>query len=308
MSDDISSPTVHIGTSGWNYPEWRGKFYPAGLAKTRELEYVSHQFDTLEINSSFYRLMRASTYEKWANGTPDHFLYSVKGWRGITHFKKLVNATENLAMFFDSGVLALGTKLGPILWQLPPSLGFNAEVLESFLASLPRTVGEARTLGATAPPPPSKASAAATASDSSASVPTPAPVQSSLLAPEPSPFVAADDQPLRYAVEPRSAGFDSPEALAIFEKHNVALVMADIAGRYPQFREVTADLVYVRLHGSPRVYYSNYSEAALEEWAARIKQWRSEGRDTFFYFDNTAAGWAPVNAHQLIEMVGGEPE
>lgn len=309
MSEEaVVGPLVHVGTSGWNYPEWRGKFYPADLAKTRELEYVSSKFDTLEINSSFYRLMRVSTYRKWGGEVPSNFQYAVKGWRQITHYSRLKDVRDWVAVFLDSGPLALEKKLGPLLWQLPPSLQFDAQVLETFLAELPRTMGEAREMAASAPAHGSKDNSDATsAGDTKPQAPEDqgAPTQTALVEKYPPLPPAPADQPVRHAVEPRSAGFGSAEALALFRKYNVALVQADIAGRYPTFRDVTSDLVYVRLHGSPRLYYSNYSTEVLEDWATKVKQWRSEGRDTYFYFDNTAAGWAPVNAEQIIQMVGG---
>ena len=315
MSEEAAvGPLVRVGTSGWNYPEWRGGFYPEGLAKTRELEYVSGIFDTLEINSSFYRLMRVSTYRKWGDGTPEGFQYAVKGWRQVTHYSRLKNPRENVAKFLDSGPLALETKLGPLLWQLPPSLQFDAQLVEDFLAVLPKTMGEARELAASAPPPPPKDEAkaapaletvtgdAAARADQVGS--DPGSGQGELFAKYPPLPSAPDSQVIRHALEPRSAGFGTPEALALLRKYNVAMVQADIAGRYPTFRDVTSDMVYVRLHGSPRLYYSDYSPEVLEEWAGRVRQWRDEGLRTYFYFDNTAAGAAPKNALSLIDMIG----
>lgn len=285
-SSSLDPTLLHVGTSGWNYPEWRGKFYPKGLAQAKELGYIAERFDTLEINSSFYRLMRPSTYEKWARAVPDGFTFAVKGWKQITHMRRLKNAGPDVARFFGSGVRALGAKMGPILWQLPPSLKFDGDVLEEFLNGLPKTFGEMQELAASAPPPP-----------------TDGPEQDTLLPPDVA--TAPADRRMQYALEPRSATFSDPEAAEILRKYDVAMVIADTAGRYPQFDEVTADLVYVRLHGSPRLYFSNYSQDVLAGWAQEARGWIAQERQVYFYFDNTGAGWAPQNALTLQRLVTG---
>jgi uncharacterized protein YecE (DUF72 family) len=135
--------TVRIGISGWTYPPWRGKFYPPGLPHREELRYVAERMNSVEINGSFYSLQRRSSYQTWAASVPEDFVFAVKGGRFITHMKKLSGIETPLANFFASGVLALDQKLGPILWQLPPNLGFDADRMEAFFAQLPRTVGSA---------------------------------------------------------------------------------------------------------------------------------------------------------------------
>ena len=134
---------VRIGTSGWVYPPWRGTFYPKGVTQKRELAYLSEQLNSVEINGSFYALQRPSSYQKWAAETPDDFVFAVKGSRFITHMKRLKDGHELLANYLASGVLALGPKLGPILWQLPPTLQFDADLLTNFFDALPRTTTEA---------------------------------------------------------------------------------------------------------------------------------------------------------------------
>src|SRR4051812_13013344 len=138
---------LRIGISGWRYAGWRGKFYPADLAQRRELEFASRTFNSVEINGSFYSLQLPSSYQRWYADTPSEFLFSVKAPRFITHMKKLRDVEEPLANFFASGVLALREKLGPVLWQLPPNLGFNAERLREFFALLPRDTRAAARLG-----------------------------------------------------------------------------------------------------------------------------------------------------------------
>jgi uncharacterized protein YecE (DUF72 family) len=127
---------VHIGTSGWYYDHWRGPFYPEKLKKDRFLEFYSDHFKTVEINSSFYHLPQEKTFERWRDLVPEGFIFAVKASRFITHIKKLKDAQEPLKTFLQRARL-LKEKLGPVLFQLPPSLKFSQEVLETFLRSLP---------------------------------------------------------------------------------------------------------------------------------------------------------------------------
>ena len=130
------SGIVRIGISGWTYAPWRKVFYPDGLRQKDELEYAASKMTSIEINGSFYSLQRPESYQAWRERTPDGFVFAVKGGRFITHMKKLADVDAPLANFFASGPLALGEKLGPVLWQLPPTLGFDAERLESFFDRL----------------------------------------------------------------------------------------------------------------------------------------------------------------------------
>ena len=125
MNSQVSSrhrADLRIGISGWTYPPWRGVFYPPDWVQKRELEYASRQVNSIEINGSFYSLQLPSSYQAWYDATPAEFVFSVKGGRFITHMKKLRDVERPLANFFASGVLRLGEKLGPFLWQLPPHL------------------------------------------------------------------------------------------------------------------------------------------------------------------------------------------
>src|SRR6476469_4277720 len=123
---------TRIGISGWTYTPWRGTFYPKELAQKRELEFASKQFNSIEINGSFYSLQRPSSYQTWYEQTPEGFMFSLKGGRFITHMKKLKDVREPLANFLASGVLALKEKLGPILWQFPPGFAYNEERFAAF--------------------------------------------------------------------------------------------------------------------------------------------------------------------------------
>jgi uncharacterized protein YecE (DUF72 family) len=267
---------VRVGISGWTYAGWRGDFYPAGLPQRRELEYAAGRLDSVEINGSFYSLQRPTSYQRWAAETPEDFVFAVKGGRFITHMKKLRDVDTALANFFASGLLALGPKLGPVLWQLPENLPFDAGRLEEFLFRLPRTTTEAAEL----------------AGRHDTKVP-----EDRALA------VAESEQPIRHALEFRSASYCVPAAYDLLRRHDVATVVADTAGRWPEVEVMTSDFVYVRLHGDTELYTSGYSPTALDTWAERCRRWGQE-RDVFVYFDNDAKGFAPHDAVALRERRG----
>jgi uncharacterized protein YecE (DUF72 family) len=268
---------VRVGISGWTYPGWRGDFYPKGLVQRRELEYAAERMTSIEINGSFYSLQRPTSYAAWRDQTPDDFVFAVKGGRFITHLKKLAGVETALANFFASGVLALGPKTGPFLWQLPPTLGYDAERLAAFFAQLPRTSTAAASL--------------AQGHDDKVR--------------EDRALTTADaDRPLRHALEVRHGSFATPEAVRLLREHDVALVVADTAGKWPLIEEPTSDHVYVRLHGDKELYASGYSATALDRWATKCLHWADAGLDVFVYFDNDAKGYAPHDAMALIERVG----
>jgi uncharacterized protein YecE (DUF72 family) len=133
-----SSATIRVGIGGWNYAPWRSHFYPAGLVQRRELEYASRQLRAIEINSTYYRAQTPATYAKWAAQTPDPFIFSLKAPRYITEGRRLAAAGKGIRGFIDGGLAEFGARLGPILWQLPPSRTFHADDLDAFVRSLPR--------------------------------------------------------------------------------------------------------------------------------------------------------------------------
>lgn len=267
---------IRIGISGWSYPGWRGDFYPAGLAHRQELAYASERFTSIELNGSFYSLQRPSSYATWREQTPEDFVFAVKGSRFITHLKKLAGVEVALANFFASGVLGLGPKLGPVLWQLPPTLRFDPERLSAFFDLLPRTTGEV----------------AALAQHHDAKVP-----------PDRALTAAEDDRPVRYALEVRHPSLAAAEAVELLRAHDVSCVVADSAGRFPFVEEVTSDFVYVRLHGESELYVSGYRSEVLDRWAARLRDWAERGLDVYVYFDNDAEGRAPHDALELAARV-----
>jgi uncharacterized protein YecE (DUF72 family) len=267
---------TRVGISGWTYAGWRGDFYPKGLPHRRELEYAAERLTSIEINGSFYSLQRPSSYARWRSEVPDDFVFAVKGGRFITHLKKLRDAEAPLANFFASGVLSLDHTLGPFLWQLPATSTFDADVLREFFALLPRTTTEATRL--------------ALRHDDKVSGDR---VWTGEVA----------ERPLFHALEPRHPSFGTDEATELLREHDVALVVADSAGKWPCFDHAIGPIVYVRLHGDTELYTSGYSDEALDAWADRITGWTASGRDGYVYFDNDAKGFAPHDARKLIEKL-----
>jgi uncharacterized protein YecE (DUF72 family) len=266
---------IRIGVSGWRYPPWRGNFYPKGLAQSRELRYASRVFNTIELNGSFYSLQWPTSYAQWANETPEGFVFAIKGSRYMTHMLKLRGIEAALANFFASGLFELGDKLGPILWQFPPMMKFNAALFDDFFSVLPRSTAHAQWI--------------ACAHDER-------PKGRVCLQP-------LDDLPLRHAVEVRHASFETPEFVELLERHNIAFVVADTPNPWPRFEGVTADFSYMRLHGSTELYNSRYTHVELVRWAGLIREWARSG-DVYCYFDNTDKLHAPDNAQELMEMLG----
>ncbi|WNG67743.1 DUF72 domain-containing protein [Cupriavidus gilardii] len=242
--------TIRIGISGWRYEGWRGVFYPKGLAQARELEFAARAVDTIEINGSHYSLQTIGSYRAWYEATPPGFVFAVKGPRYLTHMLRFRDekALPALANFFASGVLALQEKLGPFLWQFPPNFSFKAERLERFLAMLPRTTDEARKL--------------AGQHDGRVKQPW---------------FEPTRKRRLRHAIEIRHASFCTPEFPALLRKHRVALVVSDAVADWPYVEDVTADFVYLRLHGTETLYGGAYSDRALDRWADRLRAWDGGG-------------------------------
>jgi uncharacterized protein YecE (DUF72 family) len=270
---------VRVGISGRTYAGWRGDFYPRGLPQRAELAYAAERLGSVEINGSFYSLQRRSSYESWHDQTPDDFVFAVKGGRFVTHMKRLRDVETPLANFFASGVLALRAKLGPLLWQLPPTLAFDADLLAGFFDQLPRTVGDA----------------AALARRHDDKVPE---ERALTRAPQ-----GLADRRIRHALEFRHESFCTDEAIDLLRAHDIATVVADSAGRWPRAEAVTSDLAYVRLHGDQELYTSGYSDPALDAWAARVRAWSGQA-DVVVYFDNDAKGFAPHDAERLLARLG----
>jgi uncharacterized protein YecE (DUF72 family) len=271
--------SVRVGISGWLYPRWRGDFYPRGLPQRAELSYAGTHLSTLEVNASFYSLGRPSTYRRWYAEVPAQCVFAVKGGRFVTHMRRLRDVRTPVANFFASGVLALDDKLGPVLWQLPADLHFDAVLLEEFLRLLPADTTAAKHLARMA---------------------STLPVDRTWV--ERSPV-----RPVRHALEVRDESYRNPELLAMLRRHRVSLVVSDSAGTWPMFDDVTTDVVYVRLHGHERLYGGGYPQPVLRRWADRVRTWARDGNQVYVYFDNDADGRAPYDAMALARLVGDVP-
>lgn len=285
---------IRIGVSGWRYPPWRGNFYPPGLAQSKELWYAAQQFTSIELNGSFYSLQRPSSYATWAAETPPGFVFAVKGGRYITHMLRLRGAETAIANFFASGLFELGDKLGPILWQFPPNMRFEPDLFEAFFRQLPKTTVAAAAL---------------------------AQGRDQRLQGRES-LDPRGNRRMRHAVEVRHDSFVDPAFIALLRQHDIAWVVADTPRPWPLYEDLTADFVYLRLHGSTELYRSRYTSEQLDRWADRIRAWAGGGqpadprlitpqpppqrpsRDVYCYFDNTDKRHAPDNARELMEKLG----
>lgn len=282
---------IHIGLSGWSYRDWVGRFYPEDLPADRWLPFVADHFDTVEVNRSFYSLLDPSTYRSWYEGVPDGFVFALKGSRYITHMKKLHDVETPMANFFASGVLELGDKLGPVLWQLPARWRFQAERVRDFISLLPTTTGVAAGLAAR--------------HDERVREPA---------------TESHGDRPLRHVMEVRDPSFFVPELLETLMERNVAFAISH-SSAWPYTEDVIGEIAYLRLHGPAALYSSPYSEADLARWARLVAAWatgtdpadgprissganpREDGRDVFVYFDNDSGAHAPPDALRLRQLV-----
>ena len=284
---------IRIGISGWRYGPWRKDFYPEGLRQKDELAFASRAVNSIEINGSFYALQTPARYAQWRDETPDDFIFSVKAPRYITHTRRLKDIEEPLANFLAPGPLMPGAKLGPMLWQFPATMKFDEERFKAFFEQLPRDRRAAcrcaeqcaerlRGNGATA---------------------------------------ISGNVPLRYAIEIRHESFLCAAFIKLLRKHNIALVVADSAGKWPYVEDVTADFVYMRLHGDVELYSSGYTARALRRWRQRIEAWSQGGqaqdarlvvpgaprkraqRDVYCYFDNDQKVHAPYDARRLLSKL-----
>lgn len=294
MASPQHTTRIRIGISGWRYTPWRGVFYPKDLPQRLELHHASRVLPTIEINGSFYSLQHPESYQRWHDDTPADFVFAVKGPRFITHMKKLRDVETPLANFFASGVFNLHRKLGPILWQFPPNFRYDRQKLTKFFELLPRDTEAALKL--------------ARRRDARMKGRSKLAIDACL--------------PLRHAFEIRHESFCDPEFIELLREHHIGLVIAETARRFPMMHDITADFVYMRLHGDKTLYQSGYSERALEKWARRIRAWQRGGeprdaekirkskpptskpRDVYCYFDNTDVKLrAPVDAQSLMRKL-----
>jgi uncharacterized protein YecE (DUF72 family) len=268
-------------------------FYPRGLVQKDELAFAARTFPTIEINGSFYALQRSESWVAWREAVPRGFIFAVKGPRFITHVLRLRDIEKPMANFFASGVLALGQKLGPVLWQFPPNFRFDPETFEAFLRLLPKSMAAAAALG----------------------------MKHDSHLKRHAWLKIERNHRIRHAVEIRHESFVTPAFIALLRRHGVGFVVADTAGKFPRYFDVTAPFVYVRLHGDKKLYASGYGDKALKDWARRVRAWRRgaqpagdprvsrvaparrSSRDVYVYFDNDTKVKAPADASSLQALV-----
>ena len=268
---------ARVGISGWTYAPWRGVFYPTGLRQADELAYAAERLTSIELNGSFYSLQKPTSWRRWREETPDDFVFSIKAPRFLTHIRRLDDIEEPLANFFASGLLGLGPKLGPILWQLPPSLEYDPELVGRFLALLPH--------------------------DTEAALAVARRRGERMRGKE---LLEIDEaRPLRHAIEPRAHSFDDREFADQAAASGAAVVLGDSAGRWPRLDWVTADFAYARLHGDEELYTSGYDDPALDAWEEWTRDHLDHDRDVYVYFDNDQKVRAPVDAMALLERLAG---
>ncbi|MBV9345442.1 MAG: DUF72 domain-containing protein [Gammaproteobacteria bacterium] len=289
---------VRIGISGWRYAPWRGVFYPEALAQRHELAYAARVFSSIEINGSFYSLQHPASWARWYAATPAGFEFAVKGPRFITHMKRLNEVRRPLANFLASGLFHLREKLGPVLWQFPRNFTFRPALFEEFFALLPYDTEAAL-----------RQARARDARMYGRSV-----------------LRIDARRPLRHAIEIRHESFRDPAFIALLRRFGIALVVSDTPQRWPRLEDVTADFLYLRLHGARELYRSGYGRTALMRWAERIQAWRAgaepadavrasgeapralAARDVYCYFDNTDDKLrAPEDARALARRLGASP-
>ncbi len=243
----MANAHIHIGTSGWNYDDWIGRFYPGDIKNHELLSEYAKTFSTVELNNSHYQLPKPDAVQDWVDQSPSSFIFSCKAHRYITHAKKLTDPEEGLGLMMDA-LRPLGNKLGPILFQLPGRWKVNRERLTSYLQALPKGY--------------------------------------------------------RYAFEFRDTSWLCRDVYGLLREHQVALCFYDYKG-YRSPEEITADFVYIRLHGPNQAAYTgSYDGRTLAAYARKIKTWSESGMDVYCYFDNDQNGCAPADARDLLAKLG----
>jgi uncharacterized protein YecE (DUF72 family) len=259
---------IRVGIGGWTFAPWRGVFYPDGLPHAKELSYAARRLTSIEINGTFYRTQTPATFRKWASEVPDGFIFSVKGPRYVTHRGELKDGSESIERFLNSGVIELGDRLGPLLWQFPPFKKFDEADFGGFLELLPKHFDRCR---------------------------------------------------LRHVVEIRHQSFCVPQFIRLLREFETPVVFAEHE-TYPAIADVAGDFLYLRLQKGNDSIETAYPEAAIAQWAARLKAWsggsapadlpcieaepaKIKPRDIFVYFIHEGKVRAPHAAMALIDKL-----
>jgi uncharacterized protein YecE (DUF72 family) len=257
----------------------------------KELEYASRQVSSIEINGTFYSLQKPESFQRWHDETPDDFVFAVKAPQYMTHIRRMKDVAEPLANFMASGLFCLGSKLGPILWQFPPNMTLKDDRFEKFLKLLPFD----------------RAAASEVASRHSDKVEGRSQTE------------FKGKGPVRHAFEFRHKSFVHPDFISMLREYGVAVVFAHSGEKSPYLEDVTADFIYIRMHGQefkkghpPKVL--DWLSTRLETWArgdqpedaelahadAKIK---SQARNAYVYFDTEAKDYAPKDALALLKRI-----
>ena len=230
-----------VGTSGWHYEHWRGRFYPTKITKKDWLSYYTNHFNTVELNNSFYRLPTDKSFAGWYHSSPVGFVFTVKVSRYITHIKRLKGTEEAIEKFIIRAS-GLKEKLGPLLYQLPPNMDRNDAVLQGFLSTLPRGFS--------------------------------------------------------HVIEFRHGSWFDEQVLDILRRYSAAFCVFDMPSISCPVT-ITADIAYIRFHGSSRLYSSLYTDEELSQWSEKIKDLANGVRSVYIYFNNDAEAYAIQNATTL---------
>lgn len=236
---------IHIGTSGWYYDYWKGLYYDEQTPSKEFLTQYSLDFETVEINNTFYRLPSIDAIRHWKKSVPKRFIFSLKASRYITHIKRLNEPKKSLKTFFQQ-IRPLKSQIGVILFLIPDYVPINCERFGNFLQMLPKGY--------------------------------------------------------RYAFEFRNPSWFDESIYELLRNHKAAFCIYDLNGKTSP-KILTADFVYVRLHGPKRAYRGSYSQKALRLWAKDFEHWAKSGKEIFCYFNNDESAYAPLNALAMKKFI-----
>ncbi len=296
---------LFAGTSGWQYRDWRGVFYPEGLPAARWLEHYAGAFPTVENNGTFYRLAAPETFADWRARTPDGFLMAIKASRYLTHIRRLRDPAEPVGRLMAAAD-RLGDRLGPVLLQLPPTMRADVAALDDCLVQFQARGGRPAPGSAPGPAPagvpgspPGPAHAGVRGS-----APGPAPTGAGSAAKSAHPAVrgSAPGPAPRVCVEFRHQSWWSDEVRQVLEARNAAVCWADRLGRPLGQLWRTADWGYLRFHEGAAQPWPRYGRQALRSWIARVADTWPAGADVFAYFNNDQNAAAPADAAEFTQL------